>query len=57
MRAALLLLRAMKQMTRREDPLNFFELNGIDTGIQMTTPLKWPMTRGYTSPTTSRAGI
>jgi len=46
MRAALLLLRAMKQMTRREDPLNFFELNGIDTGIQMTTPLKWPMTRG-----------
>lgn len=40
----------MKQMTRREDPLNFFELNGIDTGIQMTTPLKWPMTRGYTYP-------
>ena len=35
MRAAMLLLRAMKQMTRREDPLNFFEFNGIDTGIQV----------------------
>ncbi|XP_057837661.2 BEACH domain-containing protein B isoform X1 [Cryptomeria japonica] len=43
-----LLLNTVQGMLKDEGPAVFFELNGRDSGIEITTPLHWPCNRGFT---------
>lgn len=43
-----LLLNTVQGMLKEEGPSVFFELNGRDSGIMLTTPMQWPCSRGFT---------
>lgn len=42
-----LLLQILRGMLKESGPAVFFELSGRDSGIVVTTPLRWPTNRGY----------
>ncbi|XP_051118042.1 BEACH domain-containing protein B isoform X2 [Andrographis paniculata] len=42
-----LLLNSMLAMLNEKGPSAFFDLNGIDSGIVLKTPLQWPLSRGF----------
>ncbi|KAH9329817.1 hypothetical protein KI387_001925, partial [Taxus chinensis] len=42
------LLNTVRGMLKDEGPAVFFELNGRDSGIVITTPLQWPCNKGFT---------
>eukprot|EP01018_Ginkgo_biloba_P014188 Gb_28819 [translate_table: standard] len=46
-RHSTLLLNTVQGMLKEEGPTVFFELNGRDSGIVITTPMHWPCSRGF----------
>eukprot|EP00850_Spirogloea_muscicola_P002042 SM000007S21002 [mRNA] locus=s7:1425419:1443445:- [translate_table: standard] len=41
------LLRTLQEMVKGEGPAVFFECNGLDSGIEVKAPIKWPNSHGY----------
>lgn len=42
-----LLLQILQGMLKESGPAVFFELSGKDSGIRVTTPMRWPTNRGF----------
>ncbi|GER40247.1 WD40 and Beach domain-containing protein [Striga asiatica] len=42
-----LLLTSMSTMLNEKGPTAFFDLNGIDSGISIKTPVQWPVNKGF----------
>ncbi|GFP89566.1 beach domain-containing protein lvsc [Phtheirospermum japonicum] len=42
-----LLLNSMLTMLNEKGPTAFFDLNGIDSGIVIKTPVQWPVNKGF----------
>ncbi|BBM99563.1 hypothetical protein MPTK1_1g22060 [Marchantia polymorpha subsp. ruderalis] len=42
-----ILLKVLQGMLKEEGPAVFFEMSGKDSGIVVTTPLRWPSNRGF----------
>eukprot|EP00271_Cylindrocystis_brebissonii_P011984 TRINITY_DN3000_c2_g1_i1.p1 TRINITY_DN3000_c2_g1~~TRINITY_DN3000_c2_g1_i1.p1 ORF type:complete len:2905 (-),score=592.76 TRINITY_DN3000_c2_g1_i1:326-8950(-) len=42
------LLRTLQAMVKEDGPPVFFELNGVDSGLEMTAPMRFPANRGFT---------
>ncbi|KAL2459002.1 hypothetical protein Fot_55288 [Forsythia ovata] len=42
-----LLLTSMLAMLNEKGPTAFFDLNGIDSGIVIRTPIQWPLNKGF----------
>eukprot|EP00850_Spirogloea_muscicola_P005743 SM000026S08992 [mRNA] locus=s26:1003027:1021649:+ [translate_table: standard] len=41
------LLGTLQEMLKGEGPAVFFECNGLDSGIEVKSPIKWPNNHGY----------
>eukprot|EP00850_Spirogloea_muscicola_P002934 SM000011S19112 [mRNA] locus=s11:883394:901254:- [translate_table: standard] len=41
------LLRTLQEMVKGEGPAVFFECSGLDSGIKVKAPVKWPSSHGY----------
>ncbi|KAL2652898.1 hypothetical protein R1flu_021026 [Riccia fluitans] len=42
-----ILLKVLQGMLKEEGPAVFFEMSGRDSGIVVTTPLRWPSNKGF----------
>ncbi|KAG9149664.1 hypothetical protein Leryth_017584 [Lithospermum erythrorhizon] len=42
-----LLLNSMLAMLNEKGPTAFIDLNGIDSGVIISTPIQWPLNKGY----------
>ncbi|CAM8878100.1 unnamed protein product [Rhodiola kirilowii] len=42
-----LLLSSVLYMLNEKGPTAFFDMNGIDSGLHVNTPLQWPLNRGF----------
>ncbi|KAL3514285.1 hypothetical protein ACH5RR_027002, partial [Cinchona calisaya] len=42
-----LLLTSMLSMLNEKGPTSFFDLNGIDSGVMIRTPVQWPLNKGF----------
>ncbi|KAL3371685.1 hypothetical protein AABB24_008296 [Solanum stoloniferum] len=42
-----LLLTSMLSMLNEKGPTSFFDLNGVESGISIKTPVQWPLNKGF----------